>query len=64
MVKIQKTKIKIQEDSEDLQMGGIMFPKLRGKFFLRRRPKNDRKSEIGPMNIQECAYGMRKMPMA
>jgi len=33
MVKIQKTKIKIQEDSEDLQMGGIMFPKLRGKFF-------------------------------
>jgi len=32
-VKIHETRIKIQEASEDLQMGGIMFPKYRGKLF-------------------------------
>jgi len=32
-VKIQETRIKIQEASEDLQMGGILFPKYKGKLF-------------------------------
>jgi len=32
-VKIQKTRIKIQDASEDLQMEGILFPKYRGKLF-------------------------------
>jgi len=30
---IQETRMKIQEASEDLHMGGIMFPKYRGKLF-------------------------------
>jgi len=32
-VKIQETRIKIQEVSEELQMGGILFPKYRDKLF-------------------------------
>jgi len=32
-VKIQETKIMIQESSKDLQMGGILFPKYQGKLF-------------------------------
>jgi len=27
------TRMKIQEASEDLQMGGILFPKFQGKLF-------------------------------
>ena len=32
-MKIQETRIQIQEASEDLQVGGIMLPKYRGKLF-------------------------------
>jgi len=32
-VKIQETRIKIQKASEDLQMGGILFPMYRGKLL-------------------------------
>ena len=32
-MKIQETRIKIQEASEDLQVGGILFSKYRGKLF-------------------------------
>jgi hypothetical protein len=32
-VKIQETRIKIQEASEDIQLGEILFPKYRGKLF-------------------------------
>jgi len=47
--------MKIQEASEDLKMGGIMFPKYRGKIIWRRKPKNNGKSEIGPRRKAECA---------
>jgi len=32
-VKIHETRMKIQEASEDLQMGGILFLKFRDKLF-------------------------------
>ena len=33
IVKIHETRMKIQEASEDLQMGGILFLKFRDKLF-------------------------------
>lgn len=40
-----KPRMKIQESSEDLQMGGILFPKFRGKLLededLKRRKIGD-----------------------
>jgi hypothetical protein len=44
-----------KEASEDLQVGGIMFPKYRGKLFEDEDLKNDRKSEIGPGRKTKCA---------
>jgi len=40
--------MKIQEASEDLQMGEILFSKYRGKLFWRQRPKNDENQRFGP----------------
>jgi len=45
---IQETRIKIQEASEDLQMGGIMFPKYRGKLFEDEDLKMTENRRLGP----------------
>jgi len=54
-MKIQETRIKIQEASKDLQMGGIVFLKVPKQVIWRQRPKNDEKSEIGPGRETEYA---------
>jgi hypothetical protein len=45
---IQETKMKIQEASEDLQMGGIMFPKYQGKLFEDEDLKPTENRGMGP----------------
>jgi len=47
-VKIQETILKTQETSEDLQVGGIMFPKYRGKLFEDEDLKTTENHRFGP----------------
>jgi len=47
-VRIQETRIKIQETSKDLQMGGIMFPKYRGELFEDEDLKTTKNWRLGP----------------
>jgi hypothetical protein len=49
-VKIQETKMKIQEASEDSQMGGILFPKYRGKSFEDEDLKTTENRRLGTGN--------------
>jgi len=42
--------MKIQEASENLKMGGIMFPKFRGKLFEDEDLKRWKIRELGPAN--------------
>jgi len=48
IVKIQETRMKIQEASEDLQMGRILFPKFRGKLFENEDLKTTENRRFGP----------------
>jgi len=48
IVKIQETRIKIQEASEDLQVGGILFPKYWGKLFEDEDLKTTENRRLGP----------------
>jgi len=54
IVKIQETRIKIQEVSEDIQMGGIMFPKYRGKLFEDEDLKTTENQKISPGRETKC----------
>jgi len=60
-VKIQETRIKIHEASEDLQMGGILFPKYQGKLFEDEDLKTTENRRSGPENIHHAprAFTMR-----
>jgi len=40
--------MKIQEASEDLQMGGLMFPKYRGKLFEDKDLKTMENQRLSP----------------
>jgi len=53
-MKIQETRIKIQEASEDLQMGGIMFPKYRGKLFEDEDLRTTKNWRLGPEERQNA----------
>jgi len=51
-VKIQETIIKIQEALEDLQVGGILFPKYRGRLFEDEDLKTTENQRLGPEKRQ------------
>jgi len=51
-VRIQETRINIQEASEDLEMGGILFPKKRGKLFEDEDLKTMENQRLGPEERQ------------
>jgi len=53
-VKIQETRKKIQEASKDLQMGGIMFPKYRGKLFEDKDLKTTENRRLGSKERQNA----------
>jgi len=53
-VKIQETRIKIQEVSKDLQMGGILFPKYRGKLFEDEDLKTTENRRFAPEEIHHA----------
>jgi len=63
-VKIQETRIKIQEVSKDLQMGRILFQKYRGKLFEDEDRKMSENQRLGPEERQNAprawknAWGM------
>jgi hypothetical protein len=54
IVKIQETRMKVQEVSKDLQMEGIMFPKYRGKLFEDEDLKTMINRKLGPKEIQNA----------
>ena len=49
-MKIHETRMKIQEASEDLQMGGILFLKFRGKLFEDEYLQMTGNWRLGPCN--------------
>jgi len=51
-VKIQGTRIKIQEASEDLQVGGILFQKYQCKLFEDKDLKTIENWRLGPEERQ------------
>jgi len=51
-VKIQETRIKIQDAAKDLQMGEIMFPKYRGKLFEDEDIKTTENRRLSPEGRQ------------
>jgi hypothetical protein len=53
-VKIQETRIKIQKPSEDLQVGGILFPKDRGKLFEDEDLKTTENRRLSPEGRQNA----------
>jgi len=48
IVKIQITRLKIPEASQELQVGGILFPKYRGKLFEDEDLKTTENRRFGP----------------
>jgi len=59
-MKIHETRIKIQEALEDLQMGGIMFPKYGGMFFEDEDLKTTESWRLGPRNRCYAPRAWRK----
>jgi len=55
-VKIQEQRIKIQDTSEDLQVGGILFPKYRGKLFEDEDLKTTENWRLGPEERQNVPW--------
>jgi hypothetical protein len=54
IVKIQEIRIKIQEASEDLQVGGILFPKYRGKLYEDEYLKTTKNRRFDPKERQNA----------
>jgi len=59
-MKIQETRIKIQEALKDLQMGGILFPKYRGKLFEDEDLKTTENRRLGPEERQNAPRAFDK----
>jgi len=53
-VKIHETRIKIQEASEDLQVGGFLFPKYQDKLFEDEDLKTTENRRLGPGERQNA----------
>jgi hypothetical protein len=53
--------MKIQEAIEDLQMGGILFPKFRGKLFEDEDLKTMENRRLG-QETDSMRLGLGKMP--
>ena len=52
--------MKIQEASEDLQMGGVLFPKYRDKLFEDEDLKPTENRRLGPGERHHAPRGMEK----
>jgi len=48
--------MKIQEASEDLRMGGILFPRFRGKLFENEDLKTTENRRLGPGNRHHPSF--------
>jgi len=59
-MKIQETRMKIQEASEDLQVGGILFSKYRGKLFEDEDLKTIENRRLGPEERQNAPRASKK----
>ena len=53
-MKIHETRIKIQEASEDLQVGGFLFPKYQDKLFEDEDLKTTENRRLGPEERQNA----------
>jgi len=59
-VQIQETRIKIQDASEDLQMGKNLFSKYRGKLFEDEDLKTKENRRLGPEERHHAPRAFKK----